>query len=54
MTAAEVGGGLRVGMEASIALGATGVRLLISAGNYGGKLGAWHFHLHTRMAGGAP
>ena len=36
-----------------IALGAAGGLLRISAGNYGGKLGPFHFHLHKLMAGSA-
>jgi formylmethanofuran--tetrahydromethanopterin N-formyltransferase len=53
LTEADVGAAMRVGMEAGIALGAAGGLLRISAGNYGGKLGPFHFHLHKLMAGGA-
>ncbi len=53
LTEADVGAAMRVGMEAGIALGATGGLLRISAGNYGGKLGPFHFHLHKLMAGSA-
>lgn len=41
---------MRVGIEAVTRLGAkSGIRR-ISAGNYGGKLGPFHFHLHEIMA----
>jgi len=50
LTEADVGAAMRVGMEAGIALGAAGGLLRISAGNYGGKLGPFHFHLHKLMA----
>ena len=53
LTEADVGAAMRVGMEAGIALGAAGGLLRISAGNYGGKLGPFHFHLHKLMAGAA-
>jgi formylmethanofuran--tetrahydromethanopterin N-formyltransferase len=53
LTEADVGTAMRVGMEAGIALGAAGGLLRISAGNYGGKLGPFHFHLHKLMAGSA-
>lgn len=49
---ADVGAAMRVGMEACVAIGAAGGMLRISAGNYGGKLGPFHFHLHKLM--GAP
>lgn len=49
LTEADVGAAMRVGMEAGIALGAAGGLLRISAGNYGGKLGPFHFHLHKLM-----
>ncbi|MEJ8853633.1 formylmethanofuran--tetrahydromethanopterin N-formyltransferase [Variovorax robiniae] len=53
LTEADVGAAMRVGMEAGIALGAAKGLLRISAGNYGGKLGAFHFHLHKLLNGGA-
>ncbi len=52
LTEADVGAAMRVGMAAGIALGASGGLLRISAGNYGGKLGPFHFHLHKLLAGG--
>ena len=53
LTEADVGAAMRVGMQAGIALGAAGGLLRISAGNYGGKLGPFHFHLHKLLADGA-
>ncbi len=49
LTEADVGAAMRVGMEAGIAIGAVGGLLRISAGNYGGKLGPFHFHLHRLL-----
>jgi formylmethanofuran--tetrahydromethanopterin N-formyltransferase len=50
LTEADVAAAMRVGIEAGIALGAAGGLLRISAGNYGGKLGPFHFHLHKLLA----
>jgi formylmethanofuran--tetrahydromethanopterin N-formyltransferase len=52
LSEADVGAAMRVGMQAGIALGAAGGLLRISAGNYGGKLGPFHFHLRRLLAGG--
>ncbi len=52
LTEADVGAAMRVGMQAGIAIGAAGGLLRISAGNYGGKLGPFHFHLHKLLAAG--
>ncbi|HSI58526.1 MAG TPA: formylmethanofuran--tetrahydromethanopterin N-formyltransferase [Ideonella sp.] len=49
VTEADVGAAMRVGMDACVAIGAAGGMLRISAGNYGGKLGPFHFHLHKLM-----
>ena len=55
LTEADVGAAMRVGMQAGIGIGAAGGLLRISAGNYGGKLGPFHFHLHKLLAdGGTP
>ena len=54
LTEADVGKAMRAGMEACVAIGAAGGLLRISAGNYGGKLGPFHFHLHKLMGQGAP
>jgi formylmethanofuran--tetrahydromethanopterin N-formyltransferase len=53
LTEHAVGEAMRVGMEAGIALGAAGGLLRIAAGNYGGKLGPFHFHLHKLLGVGA-
>lgn len=46
LTEADVAEAMRVGMEAIFELGAPAGVSRISAGNYGGKLGPFHFHLH--------
>jgi formylmethanofuran--tetrahydromethanopterin N-formyltransferase len=38
---------MRVGIRAACSPGVLG----ISAGNYGGKLGPFHLHLHTLLGG---
>lgn len=50
LTEADVGAAMRAGMQAGIAIGAAGGLLRISAGNYGGKLGPFHFHLRKLLA----
>ena len=40
---------MRVGLAALIEVGAKGGVVAVSAGNYGGKLGPHHFHLHELM-----
>ena len=50
LSEADVGAAMRAGMHAGIAIGAAGGLLRISAGNYGGKLGPFHFHLHKLLA----
>lgn len=50
LTAADVGEAMRVGIQAVVDLGrAHGIRR-ITAGDYGGKLGKYHFRLHEIMA----
>ena len=49
LTEADVASAMRAGLDAGIALGAARGLLRISAGNYGGKLGPYHFHLHKLM-----
>lgn len=51
---ADVAAAMRAGMEAGIELGAEGGLLRISAGNYGGKLGPFHFHLLKLLGEAAP
>jgi formylmethanofuran--tetrahydromethanopterin N-formyltransferase len=53
LTEADVAEAMRVGMQAGIAIGASGGLLRISAGNYGGKLGPFHFHLRKLLAAGS-
>ncbi len=54
LTESDVAAAMRVGMQAGIELGAAGGLLRISAGNYGGKLGPFHFHLHRLLGGSTP
>lgn len=49
LTEADVAAAMRAGLQAAIAMGAAGGLLRVSAGNYGGKLGPYHFHLHQLM-----
>ncbi len=49
LTAADVGAAMSAGMRAAFAFGAAGGLLRVSAGNYGGKLGPFHFHLHELL-----
>ena len=49
LTEADVRAAMRAGMNACVGIGAAGGLLRISAGNYGGKLGPYHFHLHKLM-----
>jgi len=53
LTESDVAAAMRVGMQAGIAIGAAGGLLRISAGNYGGKLGPFHFHLRKLLAAGS-
>jgi formylmethanofuran--tetrahydromethanopterin N-formyltransferase len=49
LTEADVRGAMRAGIDAACGVGAAGGILRISAGNYGGKLGQFHFRLHEIM-----
>ena len=49
LTEADVAAAMRAGLDAGIALGASAGLLRVSAGNYGGKLGPYLFHLHKLM-----
>lgn len=49
LTEADVAAAMRAGLDAGIAFGAERGLLRISAGNYGGRLGPFHFHLHKLM-----
>lgn len=53
LTDTDVAAAMRAGMQACIELGAAKGLLRISAGNYGGKLGPFHFHLHQLLGVGA-
>jgi formylmethanofuran--tetrahydromethanopterin N-formyltransferase len=53
LTDTDVAAAMRAGMEACIELGAAKGLLRISAGNYGGKLGPFHFHLHKLLGAAA-
>ncbi|QBY55622.1 formylmethanofuran--tetrahydromethanopterin N-formyltransferase [Cupriavidus oxalaticus] len=47
---ADVAAAMRAGIDALVSDGAAKGLVRVSAGNYGGKLGPYHFHLH-RLAG---
>ena len=49
LTEADVRAAMIVGIRAACALGAAKGVKRISAGNYGGKLGPYHFHLHKLL-----
>ncbi|HEY9063939.1 MAG TPA: formylmethanofuran--tetrahydromethanopterin N-formyltransferase [Burkholderiaceae bacterium] len=53
LTEADVGAAMRAGMQAGVAIGTAGGLRRISAGNYGGKLGPYHFHLHKLLGSAA-
>jgi formylmethanofuran--tetrahydromethanopterin N-formyltransferase len=53
LTDADVGAAMSAGMAAATGLGRPAGLLRISAGNYGGKLGPYHFHLHSLAAAAA-
>jgi formylmethanofuran--tetrahydromethanopterin N-formyltransferase len=50
LTKEDIDKAMRVGIQAVCALGAENGIRRISAGNYGGKLGPFHFHLQEIMA----
>ena len=49
LSEADVAAAMRAGLHAAIARGPASGLLRISAGNYGGKLGPFHFHLHKLL-----
>ena len=51
LTDSDVGAAMTAGITAAAGLGRAGGVLRISAGNYGGKLGPYHFHLRQLAAG---
>ncbi len=50
LTADDIRAAMRAGIAAACAAGAEGGVLAITAGNYGGKLGQFQFHLREVMA----
>jgi len=50
LTVGAVANAMRAGLKALIEVGGKGGLVAISAGNYGGKLGPHHFHLHELLA----
>jgi formylmethanofuran--tetrahydromethanopterin N-formyltransferase len=50
LTDSDVGAAMSAGIAAAAARGRAAGVLRISAGNYGGKLGPYHFHLHEMAA----
>lgn len=54
LTEADVAAAMRAGLETALAIGREGGVLRVSAGNYGGKLGPFHFHLKALLAPRAP
>jgi formylmethanofuran--tetrahydromethanopterin N-formyltransferase len=52
LTDLDVAQAMRVGIAAIVDRGAAAGVTRISAGNYGGKLGPFHFHLHELVPGG--
>ncbi|MBP7640865.1 MAG: formylmethanofuran--tetrahydromethanopterin N-formyltransferase, partial [Thauera sp.] len=53
LTEADVAASMRAGIAAIVARGGVAGVTRISAGNYGGKLGPFHFHLHKLIGEGA-
>ena len=49
LSEADVRSAMRAGIDAVCKVGASGGILRVSAGNYGGKLGQFHFRLHEIM-----
>jgi formylmethanofuran--tetrahydromethanopterin N-formyltransferase len=53
LTEADVAASMRAGLQAITGRGAAAGVLRVSAGNYGGKLGPFHFHLRKLVDGAA-
>jgi formylmethanofuran--tetrahydromethanopterin N-formyltransferase len=51
LTPEAVAAAMRAGLAAVVALGPNAGAIRVSAGNYGGKLGRHHFHLHELAPG---
>jgi formylmethanofuran--tetrahydromethanopterin N-formyltransferase len=50
LTDRDIRAAMKAGMEAVCRIGAAGGVRRISAGNYGGKLGQFHFHLREVLS----
>jgi formylmethanofuran--tetrahydromethanopterin N-formyltransferase len=50
LTPEDIGASMRMGIQAVCAYGSDGGIVRVSAGNYGGKLGQFHFRLREVMA----
>jgi formylmethanofuran--tetrahydromethanopterin N-formyltransferase len=53
LSEAAVADAMRAGLSALIGLGSAAGVFGVTAGNYGGKLGPFHFHLHKLLPAGA-
>jgi len=53
LTEAAVADAMRAGLSSLIEAGAASGVIGVTAGNYGGKLGPFHFHLHRLLPAGA-
>ncbi|HWH74221.1 MAG TPA: formylmethanofuran--tetrahydromethanopterin N-formyltransferase, partial [Methylibium sp.] len=53
LTDADVAAAMRAGLKAVIELGADSGLKRVGAGNYGGKLGPFLYHLHKLVPGAA-
>jgi formylmethanofuran--tetrahydromethanopterin N-formyltransferase len=51
LSEADVAQAMRDGIASVVELGGERGAMRISAGNYGGKLGPFHFHLHQLATG---
>ena len=49
LTEVDVAAAMKAGIQAGIDIGRAGGLVRIGAGNYGGKLGPFHFHLHKLL-----
>jgi len=54
LSEADVAAAMTTGLQAAIGVGAAGGLLRVAAGNYGGKLGPYHFHLLRLLGRAAP
>lgn len=54
ITEADVAAAMRAGLDTIVSRGSDAGVLRVSAGNYGGKLGPFHFHLHKLLGQNLP